>query len=210
MRHQMLYAMHATFGRPAFRHQPTEDPGTGIRWAFGGEPGHGVLRGKDTALVDPATIEGMPEFLRKANQLAEMTILAGSGDEEVGELRDHYGYRPEALTEIEAARLAWETSYVDILTEHPASKAELRVRLQDRELLTEHQAMFQALVREYRINLDREVPYDPGRPNVCRQYMVAFADAMPTMRIAVDLKVELFRGTAKPWSINGQADEQEH
>jgi hypothetical protein len=202
LRHQMLYAMHLTFGRPAFRPKPPEVLGTGIRWAFDGEPGHGVLRRKDGTPVDPATIDGMPALLRKANQLAEMTILAGPDDEEIGELREQYGYRPEAFTEIEATRLAWEASYVDILTEHPASKAELRVRLQARELLNEHQAMFQELVREYHINLDREIPYDPDRPNVSRRYMVAFADAMPTMRIAVDLKVELFRGAAKPWSIN--------
>jgi hypothetical protein len=38
LRHQMLYAMHLTFGRPAFRPQPPEVLGTGIRWAFDGEP----------------------------------------------------------------------------------------------------------------------------------------------------------------------------
>jgi hypothetical protein len=85
-------------------------------------------------VVDAGTTEGMPEFLRKANQLAEMTMLAGPSDEEIGELREHYGYRPEAITEIEATRLEGEASYVDVLAEYPASKAELRVRLQAREL----------------------------------------------------------------------------
>jgi hypothetical protein len=36
--------------------------------------------------------------------------------------------------------------------------------------------------------------------------MVAFADAVPSMRIAVDLKVELFRNPAKPWSMNSVHD----
>jgi hypothetical protein len=206
LRHQMLHAMHLTFGRPAFRPQPPEVLGTGFRWAFDGEPGHGVLRGPDGAAVDPATIEGMPEFLRKANQLTEMMLLAGPGDEEIGELREHYGYRPEAMDVVEADRLEWEASYVEILAEHPASKAELRVRLQARELLHEHQAMFQALLGEYRINLNREVGYNPDRPNVSRRRMVAFADAVPSLRIAVDLKVELFRGAAKPWSLNAVHD----
>ena len=62
--------------------------------------------------------------------------------------------------------------------------------------------MYQALTREYRINLSREIGYDPGRPSVSRRRMVAFADAIPSMRIAVDLKVELFRNPAKPWSMN--------
>jgi hypothetical protein len=206
LRHQMLHAMHLTFGRPAFRPQPPEVLGTGIRWAFDGEPGHGVLRSPDGAVVDPAIIEGMTEFLRKVNQLTEMTMLSGPGDEEVGELREHYGYRPEAMIEIEASRLEWEASYVDILAEHPASKAELRVRLQAREVLHEHLVMFEALISEYRINLTREVGYDPDRPHVSRRRMVAFADAVPSLRIAVDLKVELFRNAAKPWSMNAVHD----
>lgn len=94
-------------------------------------------------MVDPATIEGMPEFLRKANQLTEMMLLAGPDDDEIGELREHYGYRPEAMDVVEADRLEWEASYVEILNGHPASKTELRVRLQARELIHEHHAMFQ-------------------------------------------------------------------
>ncbi|HUY48521.1 MAG TPA: hypothetical protein VMV92_22845 [Streptosporangiaceae bacterium] len=206
LRHQMLHATHLSFGRPAFRPQPPEVLGTGVRWAFDGEPGHGVLRGPDGAVVDPATVEGMPEFLRKANQLTEVRMLAGPGDEEIGELRDQYGYRPEAMDEVEASRLEWEASYVDILADHPASKAELRVRLQARELLHEHRAMFQALISEYRINLNREVGYDPARPNKSRRRMVAFADAVPSLRIAVDLKVELFRNASKPWTMNAIHD----
>ena len=54
--------------------------------------------------------------------------------------------------------------------------------------------MFQALLSEYRVNLNREVGYNPDRPNVSRRRMVAFADAVPSLRIAVALKVELFRG----------------
>ena len=64
LRHQMLHAMHLTFGRPAFPPQAPEVLGTGFRWAFEGEPGPMVLRGPD-GLVDPSTITGMPEFLRR-------------------------------------------------------------------------------------------------------------------------------------------------
>jgi len=102
-----------------------------------------VLRGPD-GLVDSSTTTGMPEFLRKANQLAEMMILAGPGDAEAGLLRQEYGYRLEAMTEVEASRLEWEASSTDVLASQPASRAELRVRLQARELLHEHLAMYQA------------------------------------------------------------------
>jgi hypothetical protein len=205
LRHQMLHAMHLTFGRPAFRPTAPEVLGTGVRWAFEGEPGPMVLRGPD-GLVDPATIEGMPELLRKANQLTEIMILAGPGDAEVGHLREHYSYRPEAMIGVEGSKLEWEASYVDILADHPASKAELRVRLQARELLHEHPAIYEELIREYRINLNREVGYKPDRPNVSRRRMVGFADEIPSLRIAVDLKVELFRNAAKPWTMNAIHD----
>ncbi len=203
--HQMLHAMHLAFGRPAFRPQAPDVLGTGFRWAFDGEPGPMVLRGPD-GLVDPATIDGMPEFLRKANQLTELMILAGPGDEEIGILRQRYGYRPEAMIEVEASRLEWESSYVELLADYPASRAELRVRLQARELLHEHLATFQALTSEYRINLSREVGYNPVRPNVSRRRMVSFADTIPSLRIAVDLKVELFRNATKPWTMNAIHD----
>ena len=205
LRHQMLHAMYLTFGRPAFRPQAPEVLGTGLCWAFEGEPRHMNLCGTD-GRVDPASINGMPEFLRKANQLTEMMFLAGPGDEEIGELREHYGYRPEAMDAVEADRLKWEASYVDILAEHPASKTELRVRLQARELLHEHRDMFYSLLNEYHIDLGREVGYNPDRPNASRRRMVSFANAIPAMRIAVDLKVELFRGAGKPWKMSAVHD----
>jgi hypothetical protein len=205
VRHQMLHAMHLAFGRPAFRPQAPDVLGTGFRWAFDGELGPLVLRGPD-GLVDPATIDRMPEFLRKANQLAELMVLAGPSDAEVGILRQQYGFRPEAMIEVEASRLEWESSYVDVLTNHPASRAELRVRLQARELLHEHLAMYTALTSGYRINLSREVGYNPHRPNVSRRRMVSFADTIPSLRIAVDLKVELFRNATKPWTMNAVRD----
>jgi hypothetical protein len=196
LRHQMLHAMHLSFGRPAFRPQPPEVLGTGMRWAFDGEHRPLVLRGPDGP-VDPATIDGMPEFLRKANQVTELTLLAGPADEEIGILRSRA---------VESSRLDWEASYVDLLGTYPASRAELRVRLQARELMHEHLALFQELTREYCIDLHRQVGYDPDRPSGSRRRMIAFADAVPSMRIAVDLKVELFRNPAKPWSMNSIHD----
>jgi hypothetical protein len=205
LRHQMLHAMHLAFGRPAFRPQAPDVLGTGVRWAFEGEPGHGVLRGPD-GLVDPATIDGMPVFLRKANQLTEMMILAGPSDEEIPILREQYGYRPEAMLKVDASRLEWEASYVELLADHPATRAELRVGLQARELLHEHLAMYKALISEYRINLSREIGYNPDRPNVARRRMVSFADTIPSLQVAVDLKVELFRNATKPRTMNAIHD----
>ncbi len=204
LRHQMLHAMHLSFGRPAFRPQPPEVLGTGVSWAFTGSPGPLTLRDPH-GLVDPASIEGMPGFLRKANQISEMLILTGPADEEVDELRQ-LGYRPEATAEAEATRLEWEETYAGLLADDPVSRSELRVRVQARELLHEHLDLYTELTAEYKINLHREIRHDPHRPKLSRRRMVAFADLMPSLRIAVDLKVELFRNAAKTWTMNAIHD----
>lgn len=53
---------------------------------FDGEPAPMVLRALD-GLVDPATIDGMPGFLRNADQLTGLMILAGPGGGDIGLLR---------------------------------------------------------------------------------------------------------------------------
>jgi hypothetical protein len=73
-------------------------------------------------------------------------------------------------------------------------------------VIQEHLETFNALTAEYRINMNRALGYDPARPMVSRRRMVSFADAIPTLRIAVDLKVEVFRNAAKPWSMNAIHD----
>ena len=201
LRHQMLCAMHESFGRPAFRPQPPKALGTGVIWAFTGEPGPLTLRGP-SGPIDLATVPGMPEFMRKANQFGEMYILAGPADEEIEHLR-RLGYRPEASEEIDSSRLAWENTYTGLLANDPVSRAELRVRVQAREIIHEHSRLLNELLAEYEVNLAREMGPDP---NVSRRRMIAFADRMPSLRIAVDLKVELFRNATKTWTMNAIHD----
>jgi hypothetical protein len=47
-------------------------------------------------------------------------ILAGPGDEDVGILRQWYGYRPEATIEVGASKLEWESSYAEGAEESPS------------------------------------------------------------------------------------------
>lgn len=204
LRYQMLYAMHVIFGRPAFRPAPPEALGVGVIWAFTGKPGPLTIR-DSSGLVDPATIPGMPEFLRKANQLGELLILAGPADEDLEELRRR-GYRPEATQQVEASRLAWEETYCGLLADDPVSRAELRVRVMARELCHEHIGLFRELLAEYHISLTRALGYDPDRPNISRKKMIEFADLMPSVRIATDLKAELFRNTTTTWTMNAIHD----
>jgi hypothetical protein len=204
MRHQMLWAMHLTFGRPAFRPPVPEALGTGVLWAFTGNPGPLTLHGP-SGRIDPATIPGMPEFLRKANQYGEYFLLAGPADEELDDLRRH-GYRPEAMEDVERSRLEWEETYRGLLAGDPVSRAELRVRVQAREICHEHIRLFGELLTEYHISLGQAIGYSPARPNISRGNMVAFADRMPSVRIATDLKVQLFRDTTTTWTMNAVND----
>jgi hypothetical protein len=55
------------------------------------------------------------------------------------------------------------------LTPRPATgRARRGGRLACQRRRHEYQAMFRSLISEYRINLNREVGYDPDRPNVSR------------------------------------------
>lgn len=158
--------MHLTFGRPAFPPRPPEALGNGVIWAFTGHPGPLGLHGP-CGRIDPATIPGMPEFLRKANQFGEFFILAGPADDELEGLRRR-GYRPKASEEAGSSRLEWEETYRGLLADDPVSRAELRVRVQARELCHEHIRLLGELLTEYHISLSRASGYDPDRPHVSR------------------------------------------
>lgn len=204
LRHQMLHAMHVSFGRPAFRPRPPEVLGVGVMWAFAGERAPLSLYGP-SGKVDAGSIPGMRTWLRKANQYAEFLLLAGPRDEEIEDLRRR-GYRPEKALETSRSRLDWEQTYVGLLADDPVSRQELRVRVQAREILHEHFELFRDLLAEYRIDLHREIGLDPARPASGRPHMITFADRMPSVRIAVDLKAELFRNHTKAWKVNALHD----
>ncbi|MDA5147517.1 hypothetical protein PEM37_39125 [Streptomyces sp. AD681] len=76
------------------------------------------------------------------------------------------------------------------------------MRVQSREIIHEHQELLSALFAEYRLNLLRVSGFDPQRPKASRRRMVSFADRIPSLRIAVDLKTQLFRNTARRWNLN--------
>ncbi|WP_217231548.1 hypothetical protein [Streptomyces anulatus] len=204
LRHEMLHAMHVSFGRPAFRPSPPRVLGIGAAWALIGERAPLVLCGP-SGPVDMDMVPELQDLLRKANQYAEFQLLAGPKDEEVEDLRRH-GYRPEAIREITRSRLEWEETYAGMLADDPISRHELRVRVQAREVLHEHYELLRELLAEYRIDLHREIGFDPARPRSGRPRMTAFVDRMPSVRIAVDLKAELFRNQTKTWTVNALFD----
>ena len=63
-----------------------------------------------------------------------------------------------------------------------------------------------ALISEYGISLSREVGYNPDRPKVSGRRMVGFAETIHSLRIAVHLKVELFRNAPSLGPLNAIHD----
>jgi hypothetical protein len=204
LRHQMLHAMHVSFGRPTFRPRSPRVLGIGAAWALVGERAPLILRGP-SGKVDMDTVPELRDLLRKANQYAEFQLLAGPRDEEIENLR-RLGYRPEAMRKVTRSRLEWEEMYAEMLADDPVSRHELRVRVQARELLHEHYELLRELLDEYHIDLHREIGLDKARPRSGRPRMTAFADRMPSVRIAVDLKAELFSNQTKTWTMNALYD----
>ena len=70
------------------------------------------------------------------------------------------------------------------------------MHVQAREILHEHFDLFKELLSEYNISVSREIGDGSGRS---RRRMTGFTDLMPSMRIAVDLRAELFRDANTKW-----------
>ncbi|MFD4652251.1 hypothetical protein [Streptomyces sp. NPDC057889] len=201
LRDQFLEAMHVSFGKPAFGRTPPQSLGIGAGWAFTGKRLQLQLR-RSTQVVDPANLpEGMADGFRRATQYTEYQLLAGPQDADLPQLRQ-LGYQPEKLEEVRRSRLDWEAFYADLLAEDPISAAELRVRVQAREITHEHLKLLNDLCAEYRLDLLQATGVDPARPKASRSRMTAFVDRVPSVRVAVDVKTHRFRNATKQWDLN--------
>jgi len=201
LRFQVLAAMHNLFGRPAFKPDRPEVLGVGVHWAFVGEQHQLTLYGPEQALDWTRHLLSLRDLCR-LQQWQEIQFLAGPRDDQVKVLRDRYGYRPETTAEVARSRLEWEQIYAGLLLEDPVDAAELRFRVRVRELLHEHLDGLSELLSEYGLHVSR-VLGDPNRSVAHnRRQLNAFVDSAPSIRLAADLKVELFRNKSSSWKVN--------
>ncbi|MGI5493222.1 hypothetical protein [Microtetraspora malaysiensis] len=204
IRHQILLAMHETFGRPAFRPDSPAVLGLGAFWAILGK--HVPLRlmkGQREAEAD--NFPELATFLRSANQLAETKLLAGPRDEEISRLRA-LGYSPEEIDASNKSRLDWEAQYKKWLEGNPTKISEMRVHLVVRELIHEHFDTLASILTEYRLDISRLMHADPDVPGTMRADMMRFCDRIPTMRIAAELKLEIFRNSSRQLNLSMMRD----
>jgi hypothetical protein len=195
LRAQMLTAMHEAFGRPMFRPEAPRILGVGVHWAFqGSEKRLGLFDAQGRSL--PLNLFIPEDVLCRLTQWCERQFLCDPRDELIERLRNDYGFRPESTEEIIQSRLAWEETYVDSLASDPISRAELGVRIRARELVHEDLDFMIELFREYGVPFNRFRGGPRVERGAQRALMIAFADSMPSIRIAVDRKVELFRNSS--------------
>jgi len=204
LRQQLLLAMHEHLGRPRFRPEARDALAVGVHWAFTEHVQMLRLAGPD-GMAESVKAFLKTDQLRRMNQWTELSILAGPRDEDVERLRSHYGYRPEATVGSSASRLEFEQIYERILDDDPISRAELRFRVQLRELIHEHAELFGAVLRDHGMSLDHLI--FRGTTVLARRTALAeFLDSMPSVRVAVDLKTGFFRDNRRPLDVNDLHD----
>ncbi len=173
--------------------------GTSFGWAFGMRGGL-VIRdaaGNDCTSSTRDTM-GEPEFERfmaEANQTIERAMLAGPPDEELPVLRA-MGYAPEAAHEIDEQRAQQEREQALRLDQEDRwRRGRLRDVIGARELAKEWIKQLTQAVLARGTSIGEVVRED-------RAIMRAFADGMPSSRVAISLKTRYHRNGQHQWTTN--------
>lgn len=196
VRHQFLVALHETVGRPMFRPAQLNPLGIGANWAFRGVHAFFRVVDPDGRLVDSVD----PQWVRQINQHAEAELLAGPADEDMAFLAELDYVDPRVHETAAGNRLAWEQWLEQRLTGSRPSVAELRVWLLARELSHEYLDLLNLLFTDYRLSLRDISPTADGVKS--RERVVSFVERVPTLRIAAEMKLEIFRDANRKWNWN--------
>jgi hypothetical protein len=206
LRNQLLVAMHEQFGRPTFRPQNLDPLGVGVHWAFQGVEKTLQVHDAGGKVID---IEEFPREMRvRATQGFEYQVMAGPhGDEEEAVLRERYGYKPEGTAEVGQSRLQWEQEFVGLLVDTPPKDpTELRVWIQAREVLHENLELLVEVFKEYGLPIRRLTGGFDNDSERRREFIAGFFDRLPSVRVAVDLKLAVHRNNQRGWAKNDVYD----
>ena len=196
LRHQFLVALHETVGRPTFRPPEPQVIGVGVHWAFTGVQAF-------TKVVDPngrvlQSVDGA--WLRHLNQYGEAALLAGPMPDELPSLLELGYVMPQELEKREGSRVEYEEWLTHRLADQPKDIDELRAVVMAREVEHEYSRLLGELFAEYRVTYATIAGGSTGM--AMRAKAIAFTERVPTARISVDLKVEVFRNRNRRWSWN--------
>ena len=206
LRNQLLIAMHEQFGRPTFLPEKLDPIGVGVQWAFQGVEKVLQVHDADGKIIDS---DQFPREMRiRATQGFECQMMAGPRDEELSLLHERYGYKPEATVEAGRSRLQWEQEFVGLLVDTPPNDPlELRVWIQAREVVHENLEMLVGVFQDYGFPI-RQLTGGFGEddPEGRREFISSFFDRLPSVRIAVDLKLAVHRNNQRGWEQNDVYD----
>lgn len=206
LRNQLLVAMHEQFGRPTFRPQNLDPLGVGVHWAFQGVEKTLQVHNADGEIID---LDQFPREMRiRATQGVEYQLLAGPPGEDEKVLRKRYGYRPESTVEVGRSRLEWEQEFVGHLDDTPPKDpAELRVWIQAREVVHENLELLVQVFKEYGLPTRLLAGgFGDNDPDGRHHFVSGFFDQLPSVRVAVDLKLSVHRNNQRGWAKNDVYD----
>jgi hypothetical protein len=194
MRHQILSVMHAQLGRPMFLPPPISVLGLGAMWAFRGDVQSFVLSNIAAESYLPTDV------LIEMNQWAEFRLFAGPRDDQIANLRAN-GFDPESAAASMKSRVDWENYFYEAIEANgpTPSATVLRFYVLAREVTHEHWDTLKSLFSEYRVPLESTLVSSNVKKS--RRKLSEFADAVPSIRIAVELKTRLFRQKVH-WTTN--------
>ena len=193
-KHQVNTALAARFGGP--EPAPLLPLGIGIQFATGDQR-RLVLRGRDDGPP------GMPIALMRevedgGRALLEYMMARGPEPDDLAQLRA-YGYRPEAVEQVEQDRLMREKQLATMLRDGTTS----RDRLGD---LVHARYLFWELRDQLRIGLDqRGIDINEFFAND-KDWLTAFLDDVPSAAITMTLTEKGFRNADKKWKGNDLRD----
>lgn len=194
MRHQLLAALAARYGGP--EPAPVRPLGIGIQFATGDQR-RLVLRGRDGAPPNlPQAV--LREIESSGRALLEYMMARGPEPGDLPALRA-YGYRPEAVVQIEQDRLKRERQLAAMLRDGTAARDRLGDLVHARYLFWEIDAHLRVGLQRYGIDISDF--FANGK-----EWLTAFLDDIPGAAITMTLTEKGLRNADKVWKGNDLPD----
>ena len=193
-KHQVLTALAARFGGP--EPAPISPLGIGIAFAVGDQR-RLVLRGRDGAPPGLPAAQ-IREIENAGRAITEYMAVRGPEPEDVADLRA-YGYRPEAVAQIEEDRLKREKQLAEMLRDGTTDRQRLGDIVYARYLFWELRDQLRSGLAQYGIGL---VDFFANG----KEWLTAFLDDIPGAAITITLAEKGFRNSDKAWKGNDLRD----
>ncbi|GAA1963694.1 hypothetical protein [Catenulispora subtropica] len=192
--HQLRTALAARYGGDA--PAPIHPFGLGAMFAFG-DSRVMVLKGKDAAVPGlPADV--VKEMETTGRVLGEYMLLRGALPEDLPELRK-LGYQPEAVAQMEQARLKRETDLAAMVADGTVDRSRLGNITAARHMFWELRQHLVPALADYGVGIDDF--FDNGA-----EWLTAFLDDIPSAAVDITLHEKGFRNSYKKWTGNDVRD----